>query len=139
MGLNGLGRELLMIENAPPGGGVPQVTLPSEPVSSAQVSTPPAPILPTPILPTPGIDIMDGGADEFQFNEGILGIPSSPQDALELLGLGSFGDGGSSVTTFPGGGTVHFCSRADGTVVQVRQEDIPANQRDFDMFFDSVC
>ena len=129
--------EFLIVENAPPGGGVPRVTLPSEPVLPAQIATPPAPI-----LPTPGATIMNGGGhgtDEFQFDQMFLGTPGSPQEALELLGFGPFGSNGSSVTTFPGGGTVHFCSRADGTVVQVRQDDIPINQRLFDMFVDSVC
>lgn len=66
-------RELLIVENAPPGGGVPRVTLPSEPVLPAQIATPPAPI-----LPTPGATIMNGGGhgtDEFQFDQMFLGTP----------------------------------------------------------------
>ncbi len=135
---NSLARDLLMIEIGPPGGGVPRISFPFERVAPPQIATPPAPVQPTPILPTPKVEIMDG-ADSFEFNESFLGTPNSPQEALELLGFGPFGGNDSSVTTFPGGGTVHFCSRADGSVVQVREEDIPGNQRDFDMFTDTVC
>lgn len=81
-----LSRDMIMIEVAPPGGGVPIVTLPLAPVAPPQMApapTPPLPSPPSPILPTPGIDI----ADEFQFDGMVLGNPSTPADAFELLGF----------------------------------------------------
>ena len=80
-------RDLITIENAPPGGGVPVVTLPPAPVAPPQmaptpVPTPPLPSPPSPVLPTPGIDI----ADDFVFDGVVLGNPSTPAEAFELLG-----------------------------------------------------
>ena len=123
-----LSRDLFTIENAPPGGGVPVVTLPPAPVAPPQMAPAPVPIPtptlpspPSPILPTPGIDI----ADEFQFDVMVLGNPGSPAEALELLGIEVFEMGSPSFTSFPGlGGPVRITHHPDGSVTYARPEPV---------------
>lgn len=112
-------------------GGPARVTFPTEPVVPPQAAplpgpTLPTPPLPTPPLPTPGIEIMDGGGgstDDFQFAEVVLGVPNSPAEALELLGIDVFEV--SSPMTFPGGGgTVRIINHPDGSVSYVRPEPV---------------
>jgi hypothetical protein len=98
-----LSRDLFMLENAPPGGGVPIVTLPIGPVVTPPGVTVPTPVLPSPpspILPTPGIEI----ADAFQFDEAFLGNPGSPEEALDLLGYVPFENSESPFQNYGGSG-----------------------------------
>ena len=104
MRLQFLTREFITVENAPPGGGLPTVTLPpASDVSppTAALPVPPLPSPPSPVLPTPDIDI----ADEFVFDEVVLGNPATQQEALDLLGF--------QPTPPPSGGPSFTCVRIE--------------------------